>query len=91
MGYRHTGSDCTSFSSVFWVLKNKQVSTELFGFGECDLGGLIFGAIICDDDFVVGVDFFKVFDCVFEHDGKPRFFIVAGDDEGKVDFFLILA
>ena len=55
------------------------------------MGGLIFGAIICDDDFVVGVDFFKVFDCVFEHDGKPRFFIVAGDDEGKVDFFLILA
>ena len=90
MGDGHTSSDCTSFSSVFRVLKNEKIRTELFGFGECDLGCLIFGAIIGDNDFVVGVDFFEVFNCVFEHDGEPGFLVVAGYNKGKVDFFLIL-
>lgn len=55
------------------------------------MGGLIFGAIVGDDDFVVGVDFVEVLECVFEHDGESGFFVVAGDNKGKVDFSLILS
>ena len=31
-----------------------------------------------------------MFDCVFQHDGEPGFFVVAGYNKGKVDFIIIL-
>lgn len=87
LGNRHACSHSTSFSSVFWVLNYNYVSIQLLSLSQSNLCGIIFGAIIGDDNFVVGIDFVEVLYSIIEHDGESKLLIVAGDNQWELYFF----
>lgn len=84
LGHTHTGPYSSSFPSIFGILNNKEIEIKLFSLFESYLSSFVFGSIIRDDDFILFVWVFEVFDSILQHDGKSFLLIVAGNNKWEI-------